>query len=216
MSDKLSSQKPLTKPEVDVLFIWLKVLFDFFAAVDPETGQSCGVPLNILRSAKYDDLQSLRKIYFYETGDLIQKSEMTAEASARWHQETNGGAASASVYGPPPPIRSNDGLLLPPGGAPHTHALGGPGKSGGLLGAGLGRRKTVMMTRNMGTMRKAKEEKRKQMMSEPRDDNVLRVLRMRPEAARYLGERARQKQRLAAHQAAQAIVRESLKGFRQF
>ena len=59
-------------------------------------------------------------------------------------------------------------------------------------------------------MRKAKEEKRKEAQADPNDDMILRILRMRPEAERYLKDRSRQKERLAAAAAAEAIVRQSL------
>ena len=42
-----------------------------------------------------------------------------------------------------------------------------------------------------------KEEKRKEAQAEPNDDMILRILRMRPEAERYLKDRSRQKVRLA-------------------
>jgi hypothetical protein len=61
-------------------------------------------------------------------------------------------------------------------------------------------------------MRQAKEEKRKAAQAEPSDEYILRILRMRPEAERYLRDRERQKQRLAAAQAAHAIVQQSLAG----
>lgn len=82
----------------------------------------------------------------------------------------------------------------------------------GGLGAGLGTRrsKSIMASRNLGTMRKAKEEKRKEAQADPNDDMILRILRMRPEAERYLKDRSRQKDRLAAAAAAEAIVRQSL------
>jgi len=67
-----------------------------------------------------------------------------------------------------------------------------------------------MMSRNLGTMRKAKEEKRKEAQADPSDDMILRILRMRPEAAGYLKERQRQKERMAAAQAAALIVRQSV------
>jgi hypothetical protein len=44
-------------------------------------------------------------------------------------------------------------------------------------------------------MKKAKEEKRKEAQAEPNDDMILRILRMRPEAERYLKDRSRQKVR---------------------
>ena len=59
-------------------------------------------------------------------------------------------------------------------------------------------------------MRKAKEEKRKEAQADPSDDMILRILRMRPEATGYLKERHRQKERMAAHQAAAMIVRQSV------
>jgi hypothetical protein len=67
-----------------------------------------------------------------------------------------------------------------------------------------------MLSRNLGTMRQAKEEKRKAAQAEPTDEYILRILRMRPEAERYLRARALQKQRLAAAQAAEAIVLQSM------
>lgn len=71
------------------------------------------------------------------------------------------------------------------------------------------------MSRNLGTMRKAKEEKRKEAQADPSDDMILRILRMRPEAERYLKDRSRQKDRLAAAAAAEAIVRQSLQASKQ-
>jgi len=59
-------------------------------------------------------------------------------------------------------------------------------------------------------MRKAKEEKRKEAQADPNDDMILRILRMRPEAAGYLRDRSRQKERLAAAAAAEMIVKQSM------
>ena len=59
-------------------------------------------------------------------------------------------------------------------------------------------------------MKKAKEEKRKEAQADPNDDMILRILRMRPEAEKYLRDRSRQKERLAAQDAAQLIVRQSI------
>ena len=59
-------------------------------------------------------------------------------------------------------------------------------------------------------MKKAKEEKWKEAQADPNDDMILRILRMRPEAERYLKDRSRQKERLAAAAAAENIVRQSL------
>jgi hypothetical protein len=87
----------------------------------------------------------------------------------------------------------------------------------GLLAPALGgtrRSKTILQSRNLGTMRKAKEDKRKEAQADPNDDMILRILRMRPEAERYLKDRSRQKERLAAAAAAEAIVRQSLQANR--
>ena len=67
-----------------------------------------------------------------------------------------------------------------------------------------------MMSRNLGTMRQAKLEKRKEAQADPSDDMILRILRMRPEATNYLKERHRQKERMAAAAAAAMIVRQSV------
>ena len=72
------------------------------------------------------------------------------------------------------------------------------------------RSKSIMLSRNLGTMKKAKEDKRKEAQADPNDDIILRILRMRPEAAGYLKDRSRQKERLAAVAAAELIVRQSL------
>ncbi|RMD42604.1 hypothetical protein DV735_g2557, partial [Chaetothyriales sp. CBS 134920] len=50
LSDKPSSQKPLTQHELDIVFKWLQSLFEFFHAVDEETGQANGVPINDIRA----------------------------------------------------------------------------------------------------------------------------------------------------------------------
>jgi hypothetical protein len=85
------------------------------------------------------------------------------------------------------------------------------GAFGGGLGVPLARRgKSVLFSRNLGTMKKAKEEKRREMQAEPNDDMILRILRMRPEAAGYLRDRSRQKERLATAAAADLIVKQSL------
>ena len=72
------------------------------------------------------------------------------------------------------------------------------------------RGKSIMMSRNLGTMRRAKEEKRKEAQADPSDDMILRILRMRPEAAGYLKERHRQKERMTAAAAAHMIVSNSV------
>jgi hypothetical protein len=72
------------------------------------------------------------------------------------------------------------------------------------------RGKSIMMSRNLGTMRKAKEAKRREAQADPSDDMILRILRMRPEAAPYLRDRHRQKERQAATAAAALIVKNSV------
>ena len=67
-----------------------------------------------------------------------------------------------------------------------------------------------MLARNIGTMKKAKQEKWKEAQADPNDDMILRILRMRPEAEKYLKDRSRQKERLAAAAAAELIVKQSL------
>lgn len=80
-----------------------------------------------------------------------------------------------------------------------------------MLGVPSARRaKSIMLSRNLGTMKKIKEEKWREAQAEPNDDMILRILRMRPEAAGYLRDRSRQKERLAAAAAADAIVKQSL------
>jgi hypothetical protein len=95
-----------------------------------------------------------------------------------------------------------------PGGSSSGFGFGGLGGQYGL--PSTRRSKTIMLSRNLGTMRKAKEEKRKEAQAEPSDDMILRILRMRPEAERYIRDRSRQKERLQAAAAAEQIVRQSL------
>jgi hypothetical protein len=184
LSDKPSSQRPLTQQEMDIVFKWLELLFDFFHARDDETGEAMGVPADVLKSPKYHELASLNFFYFDTTDNLIRTSERMASASAqRANQQRNR-------------------LSAPP-------SLGA--SFGGLMGAtSMRRTKSIMMSRNLGTMKKAKEEKRKEAQADPSDDMILRILRMRPEAANYLRDRSRQKERLAAAAAAEMIVRQSL------
>jgi hypothetical protein len=166
------------------------MLFDFFHAVD-EDGTANGVPLDILKSPKYHEIVSINFFYFSPTDDLIRDSERIAAVSLQKRQQANAASnrlsAPASLAG---------------------HAFGG---GAGLMGLPSTRRsKSIMLSRNLGTMRKAKEDKRREMQAEPSDDIVLRILRMRPEAERYLRDRSRQKERLAAAAAAEMIVRQSL------
>ncbi|TQS36206.1 hypothetical protein Golomagni_03349 [Golovinomyces magnicellulatus] len=184
LSDKPSSQRPLSQQEMDIVFKWLELLFEFFHARDDQTGEGMGVPANVLKSPKYHELASLNFFYFDTTDNLIRISERMATASAqRANQQRNR-------------------LSAPP-------CLGV--SFGGLLGGTSVRRtKSIMMSRNLGTMKKAKEEKRKEAQADPSDDMILRILRMRPEASHYLKDRSRQKERLAAAAAADMIVKQSL------
>lgn len=188
LSDKPSQQRPLTQQELDVVFKWLQLLFDFFHAVDEETGEAIGVPTNVLKSPKYHEIQTLNFFYFDTTENLIRTSERMASATAA-RQAANRNRLSA-----PPSLGMSFGS--------------GPG---GLMGMPSTRRaKSIMLSRNLGTMKKAKEEKWKEAQADPNDDMILRILRMRPEAANYLRDRSRQKERLAAAAAADLIVRQSL------
>ncbi|KAL3472428.1 hypothetical protein BJX99DRAFT_215777 [Aspergillus californicus] len=185
LSDKPSHQKPLTMQEVEIVSRWLVLLLNFFHAPDEETGEANGISMNILKSSKYHEIQSLNFFYFEPTDHLVRTSERMASATIS-KQQANRNRASA------PP---NIGL----GG--HPSVLGLPG----------GRRaKSIMLSRNLGTMKKAKEEKRREAQADPNDDMILRILRMRPEAVGYLRDRSRQKERLAAAAAADAIVKQSL------
>lgn len=188
LSDKPSQQRQLNQQELDIVFKWLQYLFDFFHAVDEETGEANGVPLDVLRSPKYFDVTALNFFYFESTEGLIRTSERIASATAdRQQTQRNRLSAPANLSSP---------------------AFGG---AAGLLGLPSTRRsKSIMHSRNLGTMRKAKEEKWKEAQAEPNDDMILRILRMRSEAARYVKDRSRQKERLAAAAAADMIVRQSL------
>ncbi|EGP88495.1 uncharacterized protein MYCGRDRAFT_109009 [Zymoseptoria tritici IPO323] len=191
LSDKLSAQRPLTTSEVDVVYRWLQILFDFFLAFDPEAGVADGVPQDILKSPKYHDLQNLNFFYFESTDNLIRTSEAMASATAARQQGT---AARLNRLSAPAHLGGMAGIA--------------PGLGGGL---GTARRsKSIFQSRNLGTIKKVKEEKRKEAQADPNDDMLLRILRMRPEAERYLRDRSRQKERLAAAAAAEAIVRQSL------
>ncbi|KAJ5225105.1 hypothetical protein N7468_006330 [Penicillium chermesinum] len=186
LSDKPSHQKPLTIQEVDIVSRWLVLLLNFFHAVDEETGEAGGVPLDILKSPKYHEIQSLNFFYFEPTENLIRTSERMASATVN-RQQANRNRASAPAH------------------------LGATGPGHGSLGVpGARRAKSIMLSRNLGTMKKAKEEKRREAQADPNDDMILRILRMRPEAAGYLRDRSRQKERLAAAAAADAIVKQSL------
>ncbi|KAJ9616518.1 hypothetical protein H2200_000237 [Cladophialophora chaetospira] len=189
LSDKPSQQKALTQQELDVVFKWLQSLLEFFNAVDEDTGEANGVPLNVLKNPKYHELQMLNFFYFEPTDGLIRESERMASAGAASQQQLSKSRFSA------PATLGNSNLL-----SPGNLALGG----------GTRRAKSIMLSRNLGTKRKAKEEKWKAAQAEPNDDMILRILRMRPEAGTYLRDRSRQKERLAAAAAAEMIVRQSL------
>jgi hypothetical protein len=173
LSDKLSQQRPLTLQEVDIVFKWLQLLFDFFHAAD-EDGNVEGVPMDVLKSAKYHELKNLNFFYFEPTDDLIRTSETMAGATARRQQEQTARLNRQS-------LPANMG-----------HQFGG---AMGLVGMPTRKHKTIMLSRNLGTMKKAKEEKRREAQADPNDDMILRILRMRPEAERYLKDRSRQKVR---------------------
>lgn len=185
LSDKPSHQKPLTMQEVDIVSRWLVLLLNFFHAIDDETGEANGVTLDILKSPKYHEIQTLNFFYFEPTENLIRTSERMASATIH-RQQTSKNRTSA------PPLLGSSG----------------PGTVLGLPSAR--RAKSIMLSRNLGTMKKLKEERWREAQAEPNDDMILRILRMRPEAAGYLRDRSRQKERLAAAAAADAIVKQSL------
>ncbi|KAI1489269.1 hypothetical protein F5X96DRAFT_670856 [Biscogniauxia mediterranea] len=195
LSEKPSSQRPLTQQELDVVFKWLKLLYAFFNAQDDD-GEVLGVPAEVLRSPKYHELNTLNFFYFDSTDNLIRTSERIAAATAQRQQQQLQG-------------NMNNNRLSAP--ATLGASLGGTGAGPAFASMGTIRRgKSIMMSRNLGTMRRAKEEKRKEAQADPNDDMILRILRMRPEAAGYLKERHRQKERMAAHAAAAMIVKQSV------
>ena len=146
----------------------------------------------MLKSPKYHDIQNLNFFYFESTDNLIRTSEAMATATAARQQEA---ATRFNRLSAPPSFGMSGAASLM--GFPSTR-----------------RNKSVMLSRNLGTMKKAKEEKRKEAQADPNDDMILRILRMRPEAERYLKDRSRQKERLAAAAAAELIVRQSLQASR--
>ncbi|KAF2862038.1 hypothetical protein K470DRAFT_213627 [Piedraia hortae CBS 480.64] len=186
LSDKLSAQRPLTQQEVDIAYRWLSTLFDFFHAYDEDDKTAHGVPLDVLKSPKYHDLQNLNFFYSESTENLIRTSDSIAQATARRQQTSTA-------------LPQRNRFSAPPGATPPFDTLPGARRS-----------KTIMSSRNLGTMRAAKRQKRAEAQADPSDDMILRILRMRPEAEKYLKDRSRQKERLAAAAAAEAIVRQSL------
>lgn len=196
LSEKPSNQRPLTEREAEVVYKWLELLFEFFHARDAESGEVLGVPAEALKSPKYHELASLNFFYFESTDHLIHTSERMAAATAQRQQQAM-----------QQQMNTNTTRLNAP------TAFGGYGGSAGPAFASMGtirRGKSIMMSRNLGTMRRMKEEKRKEAQADPSDDMILRILRMRPEAANYLKERNRQKGRQAAAQAAALIVKQSI------
>lgn len=181
LSDKPSQQKQLTQQEMEVVFKWLQLMLDFFLAVDETTGEATGVPMSLLKSPKYHELQTLNFFYFEPTNDLIRNSERIGNAAAAKQQ------------------------------AMRQKLMGQSSSSGSSLTVpGVGRSKSVLNKRNLGTIRKAKEERWREAQAEPSDDMILRILRMRPEAAGYLRDRAKQKERLESIAAMDAIVAKSV------
>ncbi|RYP24747.1 hypothetical protein DL765_000293 [Monosporascus sp. GIB2] len=195
LSDKPSDKKPLGEKELDVVYRWLQLLYDFFNARD-EDGEALGVPAENLRSPKYHELASLNFFYFDSTENLIRTSERIVAANMQRQQQLLQSQMSTNRMSAPPALGTS---------------LGGatPGPAFASMGT-IRRGKSIMMSRNLGTMRRAKEEKRKEAQADPSDDMILRILRMRPEAAGYLKERFRQKERMAAAAAAQMIVSKSV------
>lgn len=194
LSDKPSTQKPLTQVELDVVYKWLELLFEFFNARD-EDGEVLGVPAEVLKSPKWHELASLNFWYFDSTDSLIRTSERMVAATQQRAQQQ---AQQQSRQSAPAALQPSQ----------NSHSLN-PHAGFGSMGT-IRRGKSIMMSRNLGTMKRAKEEKRKEAQADPSDDMILRILRMRPEAAGYLRDRHRQKERMAASQAAAAIVSRSI------
>ena len=194
LSEKPSSKRPLGRKELDMVYHWLDMLFVFFNAKDEESGEQLGVPAEVLKSPKWHELASLNFFYFEDTNSLIRESERMASATAQR-------AKQALVQQSPSPGR----LSAPP-------SIGASfGAAGAFASMGtIKRGKSVMMSRNLGTMRKVKEAKWRDAQADPSDDMILRILRMRPEAASYLKDRHRQKERQAATVAAATIVKNSV------
>jgi hypothetical protein len=204
LSDKPSTQKPLTQAEMDVVYRWLELLFGFFNAKD-ESGEVLGIPADVLKSPKWHELASLNFFYTDTSDNLIRTSERMAAANAERakHQAQLAQQQLTTAHN----RLSAHGVAA--AAAPSSSSLAVPAPAFGSLGT-IRRGKSIMMSRNLGTMRRVKEEKRKEAQADPSDDMILRILRMRPEAAGYLKERQRQKERMAASQAAASIVRQSV------
>lgn len=193
LSDKPSEQRQLGQKEMDIVYVWLDTLFKFFNAKD-ETGAELGVVQNDLKSPKWHELAMLNYFYFEETDNLIRESERIAAAAAQRAQQVlvqqHSRVSVTASLGPPPAASSTAAAF-------------------GSMGT-IRRGKSIMMSRNLGTMRRVKEEKRREAQADPNDDMILRILRMRPEATWYLKDRSRQKERQSAATAAAMIVRNSV------
>ncbi|KAK7421939.1 hypothetical protein QQX98_001933 [Neonectria punicea] len=194
LSEKPSQQRPLSRKELDVVYHWLEMLFVFFNARDEQSGEQLGVPAEVLKSPKWHELASLNFFYFEDTNSLIRESERMAAATAQRAQQ-------ALQH-----QNSQQNRLSAP--ATFGATFGGAGAFASM--GTIRRGKSIMMSRNLGTMRKAKEAKRREAQADPSDDMILRILRMRPEAGNYLKERHRQKERQAATAAAAQIVKNSV------
>ncbi|KAM3473629.1 hypothetical protein MY5147_004686 [Beauveria neobassiana] len=192
VSDKPSTQKALSRKELDIVYQWLELLFVFFNAKEQDSGEQLGVPAEVLKSPKWHELASLNFFYFEDTNSLIRESERMASATAQRAQQALLSNQQAMRHSAPPGFGA---------------ALGGAGAFASM--GTIRRGKSIMMSRNLGTMRQAKEAKRRETQADPSDDMILRILRMRPEAAHYLKERHRQKERQAATAAAALIVKNS-------
>lgn len=196
VSEKPSAQKQLTRKELDVVYHWLDLLFGFFNARDEDSGEQLGVPAEVLKSPKWHELASLNFFYFEDSNNLIRESERMAAATAQRAQQA---------------LLQNNQMQQSRMSAPAAIGASLGGAAGTFASMGTIRRgKSVMMSRNLGTMRKAKEARRRETQADPSDDMILRILRMRPEAAHYLKERHRQKERQAATAAAALIVKNSV------
>ncbi|KAK3394291.1 hypothetical protein B0H63DRAFT_426230 [Podospora didyma] len=195
LSDKPSTQKSLTQAEMDVVYRWLEMLFAFFNAKDAATGEVLGVPADKLKSPKWHEIASLNFFYFDSTENLIRTSERMAAANVQRAQQQQQALRGGASF-------ANNRLSAPP-------TFGASHSAFGSLGT-IRRGKSILVNTNLGTMRRAKEEKRKEAQADPSDDMILRILRMRPEAAGYLKDRQRQKERMAASQMAQMIVSQSV------
>ncbi|ATY63985.1 C2 domain containing [Cordyceps militaris] len=193
VSDKPSTQKSLGRRELDIVYHWLDLLFGFFNAKDEQSGEQLGVPAEVLKSPKWHELASLNFFYFEDSNSLIRESERMASATAQRTQQALVSNQQTMRHSAPPGFGA---------------ALGGAGAFASM--GTIRRGKSIMMSRNLGTMRKAKEAKRRETQADPSDDMILRILRMRPEAANYLKERHRQKERQAATAAAALIVKNSV------